>query len=237
MEWVLDRTGRFQRRPHWLPKELDAECESLVVDFLRDRHGKVTYPVATDDLTVLIESLVGSLDLYADLSKEGADVEGVTDFVAGRRPKVRISERLTNDPRMANRFRTTLTHELGHVKLHTFLFDAAQTTGSLFPVAKALSNQCKRDTILGARQADWMEWQAGYACGALLMPASALRETVRACVSARGMSVASFAIATREGQELIDAVAAAFEVSRDAARVRLEQRGTLAPVVAGSLFD
>jgi hypothetical protein len=31
---------------------------------------------------------------------------------------------------------------------------------------------CKRDGIINARQSDWTEWQAGYACGALLMPAS-----------------------------------------------------------------
>ena len=33
--------------------------------------------------------------------------------------------------------------------------------------------------MIGASERDWMEWQAGYACGAILMPAAALLETVK----------------------------------------------------------
>lgn len=116
MKWVNDKTGRFPRRPHYLPEELDTACEMLIADFLRQRHGKIEFPISTDDLTVLIESMVDDLDLYADLSQEEGEVEGVTDFFPGNRPKVRIAKRLSSDQRMINRFRTTLTHELGHVK-------------------------------------------------------------------------------------------------------------------------
>ena len=35
---------------------------------------------------------------------------------------------------------------------------------------------CKRDSIMNARETDWMEWQAGYVCRALLMPVSPLRK-------------------------------------------------------------
>ena len=98
MQWVKDRTGRFSQRPHYLPEELDEECEDVVCDFLRARHQKVKYPISTDDLTVLIETFAEDLDLYADLSDEGSHVEGVTDFFRGRRPKVRISGHLSSDP-------------------------------------------------------------------------------------------------------------------------------------------
>ena len=104
MQWVKDRTGRFSRRPHYLPDELDVECENLICDFLRSRHQSVQYPISTNDLTVLIETLADDLDLYADLSQEDGDVEGVTDFFQGRRPKVRISKRLSADHRLINRF-------------------------------------------------------------------------------------------------------------------------------------
>src|SRR6266446_5761401 len=178
MKWVTDRSGRFQRRPHYDPQELDSECELLISQFLRKHHQKIKYPISTDDLTVLIESLVTDLDLYADLSREEGEVEAVTDFFQGHPPKVRISKLLTNDPRLINRLRTTLTHELGHVKFHTFMFEVAKS-GLLFPSgAVAASNKCKRDTIVAARQTDWMEWQAGFCCGALLMPATALAQFV-----------------------------------------------------------
>jgi hypothetical protein len=179
MKWVKDRTGRFTKRPHYLPAELDEECEQLVTTFLKSRHSPVTYPIATDDLTVLMESLTDSLDLYADLSGEEGEVEGVTDFIPHQRPKVRISKKLTEDMRMTNRLRTTLTHELGHVHFHSSLFNG-ERSGDLFSVEpEPRSNKCTRAVILQTVQTDWIEWQAGYACGAFLMPATALAATIR----------------------------------------------------------
>jgi Zn-dependent peptidase ImmA (M78 family) len=231
MQWVKDRTGRFSQRPHYLPAELDAECENLVCDFLLSRHQHVQYPISTDDLTVLLETLADDLDLYADLSQEEGEVEGVTDFFRGRRPKVRISKRLSSDSRLVNRFRTTLTHELGHVKFHAFMFDGP-STGSLFPAdSPELSNKCKRENMLQASQTDWMEWQAGFTCGAFLMPATALREAIRGFIDERKAVIARFAVRSAAGEALINVIANQFQVSRDAASVRLFQSGAL--VVSG----
>jgi len=46
---------------------------------------------------------------------------------------------------------------------------------------------CYRDNILDAAQTDWMEWQAGYVCGALLMPASKVRELAGAYLESHGL--------------------------------------------------
>ena len=233
MKWVKDRTGRFARRPHYLPAELDDECGQMVTSFLKSRYGSASYPITTDDLTVLIENLTENLDLYADLATEGGEIEGVTDFTPHRLPKVRISKRLTEDKRMSNRLRTTLTHELGHVHFHSSLFDGEQS-GDLFDAQAApQSNKCTRATILQAAQTDWMEWQAGYACGAFLMPATALSSTIQEFLHLRQLTVARFGLASAEGLELIQAVCNAFEVSRDAARVRLQQRGNLVGLDVG----
>jgi hypothetical protein len=235
MIWVKDQTGRFPTRPHYLAPELDNECEQLITGFLKTRHGRVDYPIKTDDVTVLIESLTEDLDLYSDLSGEDDRVEGVTDFTPGRRPKVRISRLLTENPRMANRLRTTLTHELGHVHLHTFLFEPP-LSGNLFgDLSPRRSNKCGRETILHASQTDWMEWQAGYACGAFLMPATALAEAIRRFLQERDLSVARLGVNSPNGQALIQAIMSRFAVSRDAARVRLSQRGTLIDSAIGIL--
>ena len=69
MRYVPDRTGRFSQRPHYEPKELDRECETIITKFLKERNGTANFPVTTDDLTVLIERDTESLDLYADLSQ------------------------------------------------------------------------------------------------------------------------------------------------------------------------
>jgi len=227
MKWVKDKTGRFAQRPHYHPEELDVECEAMVSAFLLERHSRVQYPVSTDDLTVLIETQVSDLDLYSDLSAEEGEVEGVTDFFSGKRPKVRIAKRLTEDERMANRLRTTLTHELGHVKFHAFMFDAPRS-GLLFePPSLQVTNKCKRDNMLEARQTDWMEWQAGFACGAFLMPSTALTQTLREFFDRLGAPTTAMQLSSVEGQSLITTLTERFGVSRDAARVRLLQKRIL----------
>jgi hypothetical protein len=232
VRWVKDRTGRFPERPHYDREELDAECEQIINAFLLKRHGKITFPITTEDLTVLIEQAVEDLDTGADLSAEAddAEVEGVTEFIPGKRPRVRISNRL-NDPRYENRLRTTLTHEYGHVKFHGFLFEPLPKPLSLFPTtnenSKTQSNKCKRESIVGAPEVDWMEWQAGYACGALLMPVTPLVQTVREFREENGLPFDVLTISSDEGQSLIGAIATAFQTSRDAARVRLLQKHIL----------
>ena len=96
---------------------------------------------------------------------------------------------------------------------------------------------CYRDKILDASQSDWMEWQAGYVCGALLMPATRLRQLITGYLEFHGL----FGVVGERdshGAALIELVRAAFEVSADAARIRLLKLNILGAVGAGpSLFD
>ena len=144
MRWVRDETGRLPLRPHFRPDEIDAECERLVGAFRREGRGPGgadASPLSTDDLTVLLEQVTDDLDLYADLSAEGQDTEGVTDFFPGQRPRVRIAVRLSESRRREHRLRTTLAHELGHVRLHDCLW-------TLDPRAPApLNPRCRREGI------------------------------------------------------------------------------------------
>ena len=235
MRLVGDTTGRFSKRPHYTPAELDRECEQLISAFLKNRHGKAEYPATIDDLTVLIESKAQDLDLYADLSTYGDSVEGITIFVPGVKPKVKINKRLSESTSRGNRFRTTLTHEFGHVYFHAYLFEEKANARDLF-TAKAASREpiqvCKRETILDARQTDWMEWQAGHVCGAILMPASVVRRAVTETVGSLGDT--SLEIAE---SHVIAMMIKRFEVSEHAARVRLVRLGLLSqPVADNTLF-
>lgn len=228
MKWVKDKTGRLSQRPYYLPDEIDDECERIIRDFLNKKYGKVEFPVKTDDLTVLIEQKA-DLDSYADLSGEPGEVEGVTEFTPRQRPIVRISGALS-EQNMENRLRTTLTHEFGHVHFHQFMFDDLQNQPpSLFAQqAQAHTNKCHRDNMIGASDRDWMEWQAGYACGAILMPVAALLETVKRFREDKKLPYANLAAGSEHGQQLITMVTSTFQTSRDAARVRLLKRGVLA---------
>lgn len=134
--------------------------------------------MATDDLTVLIEMHDADLDLRRPVGP-GADVEGVASSspAVGLRSLSQIASPPTNGAKI--HLRTTLTHEFGHVKFHGPLWAQKFANGDLLErgvnANKAIS---KRDNILGAPQSDWMEWQAGYISGALLMPATPVRRLV-----------------------------------------------------------
>jgi hypothetical protein len=227
MKWVQDKTGRFARRPHLQPEEIDAQCERLVRKFLSKKYGKVEFPIRTDDLTILIEERA-DLDSCADLSHEEGEVEGVTEFRPGRRPLVSIANSL-GAPNMENRLRTTLTHEFGHVYFHQFMFDTQAQSESLFPTEpKGQVNKCNRASIVNAAETDWMEWQAGYACGAILIPIGALIATVQAFRAENDLEYSNLALGTDAGQKLVVRVSTEFQTSKDAARVRLLKKGILA---------
>lgn len=232
MKWVPDKTGRFPRRPHYQPDAIDAQCERLVQKFLAKKYGKVEFPLKTDDITVMIEERA-DLDSCVDLSEEEGEVEGVTEFKPGHRPLVKISDRLSA-PHMENRLRTTLTHEFGHVYFHHFMFETQAQTGSLFPgMQRGHTNKCNRANIERAPETDWMEWQAGYACGAILMPAGALVETVQAFRAENRLPYSELVMGSDAGGRLINVVSATFQTSKDAARVRLLKKGLITEV-AGS---
>ncbi|HUY96345.1 MAG TPA: ImmA/IrrE family metallo-endopeptidase [Verrucomicrobiae bacterium] len=206
MRWVRDPTGRFPQRPHFEAEELDARAEQCVEAFLQRRRGQVAYPLTTNDLVALVESRTADLDLYADLTDEGSDVEGVTYFAPGGKPAVQVSRTL-DDARRETRQRMTLAHELGHVDLHNALWPA-EPPAELFPdPARPGPVRCLRRAIeRPGSTADWMEWQAAYFASALLMPQRACRTV----------------LATAPADTDREAVAAtAFHVSRAAAHVRL----------------
>jgi hypothetical protein len=233
VRYVSDRTGRFSQRPHYKPGELDRECESIITGFLKDTYGDVRFPVSTDDLTRLIERDTEDLDLYADLKGYGPKVEGLTAFKVGSKPSVKISEVLAADDRYENRLRTTLTHEYGHVRFHAYLWELEPPQPNLLSERPDADKQiCKRDDIVDAAQTDWMEWQAGYVSGAILMPASRTRRLVSEYQESHGL-FGVLGHAGPHGQALIAEVQAAFQVSADAARVRLFKLDVLGEADAG----
>lgn len=237
MKYIPDKTGRFRQRPHYTPSELDFECEKIISEFMRDSCGKLALPIPTDALTKLIERDAQDLDLYADLTVEGMEIQGVTDFFPNQKPKVRISKELSNQPERENRLRTTLTHEYGHVKFHAPLWQMDNQSPQMFAdLLKKASPKCNRDGLLNAPQSDWMEWQAGYICGSMLMPVSQLRHVVAAFFENNNIygPVQEQSVAA---QDLTREIVSVFQVSQDAARVRLFKLGHLTTHDAGpSLF-
>jgi hypothetical protein len=226
---VPDRTGRFKTRPHFEPGELDRECDAIISDFMQKVAGRSVFPVPTDIITKLIERDAADLDLGADLSREGSEVEGLTRFFFNGKPKVLISRALTESPQRQHRLRTTLTHEYGHVRFHAYLWQVDESSLHLpgfGPTTPRELPKCLRQNIVSAAPVDWMEWQAGYVCGALLMPIREMRDLVDSHLKRAGLSTAPVA-GSPHAQALQQDVVKRFDVSMEAARVRLSVLGAL----------
>ena len=220
MKLIPDRTGRFPERPHYEIEELEDECELIITNFLECRYGQIVIPVPTDALRVLIEGEAAKL-LHADLSHEGEEVHGITEFFPGCKPWVSIARELSTQPWRVHRERTTLAHEYGHVHWHTPLYDRYCRPGE--------RHKCARGQLLPRiGQKDWMEWQAGYVSGALLMPRSRVKLLVEAFRHEHAVRL-PLKTESVDGQILIGRVSELFDVSREAAEVRLLQIGHLIP--------
>ena len=210
MRWLPDRTGAFPKRLYFESlSEIDDECERLI-EFTHHKcfSKKPVLPLADDVLTVLVEQHA-DLDLYAILP---APLHGVTEFRQGKRPLVQINDDLSSSPTRRNRMRTTVAHEWFHAVHHRRVWELRWARDRIQGKGRAQRAECRDDTIVGAHDQNWMEFQAGYASCAILMPRGPVVGLHR------GLRVRDDQ--SREG-ELVARVASAFDVSEDAARWRL----------------
>ena len=81
--------------------------------------------------------------------------------------------------------------------------------------------------MISVSERDWMEWQAGYVCGAMLIPREPLVSCVMKIRKQMRLEHAAISEQSQEGLEMVSEVAKSFQTSRDAARVRLLQKNVL----------
>jgi hypothetical protein len=209
------RQASDEPQPPWLSaEEIDARCEQVIEDFCGKRYGLALNPIPTDALIELLES-EADLDQYAlDLDSR---VHGVTLFFRTRKPLVRIDATLRRQHWREPRLRTTFTHEFGHVFFHAPLWRIAGVgEGDEEPIVQ----MCRYGE--NAPISDRLEWQAGYASGALLMPR---RRVLRVTERFASEEQIAFPLAADSPLilGLIERVRIAFQVSPLAAEVRLKQ--------------
>ena len=213
------------------------EIEGMMTDELR-RAGMspgARQPVV--DLEEFLEiGLQVKLDIYARLDP---DVLGVTDFRRNTNPLVSVNAGLTSEvegagvsPGLRGRWRATLAHEASHVILHRILFEVPFEQGELFsilPESRPSLFRClARDVSFRGTNSDWKEVQANMGMAALLMPVEVFSDVVRLLVGARTYNSLTTQIPDANSVEHRDFVAELsrrFEVSQQAARIRLVTLG------------
>jgi hypothetical protein len=219
----------------WLGRD---DIELMMEDELRRADLLPAAGAPAVDLEGFLESyLKVSLDQHADLA---ADVLGLTEFFPGRTPRVAINRDLTGSAidedgsplGLRGRWRATLAHEASHVVIHRPLFELPTEQGRLFgdphepaQEAQRLMRCQKRSVVYRGTTSDWREIQANQGMAALLMPRSVFLEVATSLQGKRRPSSPGSA----EARQLIGEVALRFEVSRQAAEIRLATFGVLGP--------
>lgn len=219
MKLLRDPLGRPIKRLYFKTEELDERCEQIIAEFMRLHSSGFRLPIPTGEIIRMIAA-DADLDLYADLP-EGVD--GYTDYFVDRKPAVKISDRLSA-PRYENRLRMTLGHEFGHVWFHAPLWRKSAPEAGRLPATACWT--CHRDTIETAPENDWMEWQAAYIGGALLMPRSYLFDWASEIAMREGKTP-PLHVDSDLGQAMIARIVRRCRVSEQAARVRFLRLGLL----------
>jgi hypothetical protein len=220
--WAIDPLRRFERRPIFLTEDVEIAMALLVTAI----SASEPFTHLDDDrLEAIVESLVAEYDSASDLRPFGEGVEGITWFSFDGPPSVLIDQALTA-PSLRRRRRMTIAHEIGHVVLHSQLFRrGARAEMQLFSDFEGPAPlYCLRESI--ELSTNWMEWQASFAGGALLMPAKQVHQFIAESNLKLGLPTA--AEGTADAQ-VITAVSEHFDVSRRAAEVRLLQLRHIEP--------
>lgn len=227
------RSSTGERRLWFEPGEIEDKMsdELRKADMLPDAASPIV------DLEEFLEfGLQVKLDSYARLDQ---DVLGLTEFRRGLNPLVSVSADLTsemeNSPNslgLRGRWRATLAHEAAHVILHRGLFDAPPQQGELFAFdsesSSSLFRCLARDVSFGISNSDWKEVQANMGMAALLMPADVFPEVLRVVVGANsplGWHTTIPGPETTEYRKMILELSRRFEVSQQAASIRLKTLG------------
>lgn len=241
------RSGLYRRRDGeerlWLSP---ADIESMMEDTLRKSGIFPTDEKPAVDVERLIQRLHVRMDQHADLEPT---VLGLTEFYTDEAPKIFINSDLTGSidddhtlPGIRGRWRATIAHEASHVVMHTVLFAVNQQQDSLFqmqnqPEPQRLMRCFKKDVLYrGGSTSDWREVQANMGMAALLMPQSLFRQLAGSIVERHRLTAESLTIGSRSAATLAAEMAALFDVSRQAAGIRLETLGILSPARQPSLI-
>lgn len=126
-----------------------------------------------------------------------------------------------------------MAHEASHVVMHRILFELNEGQAALFSIEPQLPKQLmrclKKNVLFRGRASDWREVQANMGMAALLMPQSLFRAVVAHTVTNLHLHADGLVVGSPSAAKLTAEVATLFDVSRQAAGIRLETLGLLSP--------
>lgn len=236
---MRSRSGLYRRqdgeeRLWYQPRDI----ETMMEDALRTSNTLPSEGNPAVNVERFIQSLGVRMDQHAELE---SDVLGLTEFYEGAPPKIFLNRDLTGaidddntPPGIRGRWRATMAHEASHVVMHRILFEFNGDQGGLFPSdlqrrPKQLMRCLKGNVLFRGRANDWREVQANMGMAALLMPQSIFRRVADKAVADSSLSADVLVVGSPAAANLAAEVATLFDVSKQAAGIRLETMGFFSP--------
>ena len=231
--------------PYLADADIEASANALLAEYARRKGIEVRLPIPIENI---LEDHLG-LHLGFDDLRTRLGVPDVLGALWIETEEVIVDQTLDPDeqPSVLTRFRFTLGHEIGHWQLHRELALAQRLQPSLFQQSTGPSIICRT-----SQQRARIELQANAFAAALLMPrravtshwqrmigperlkVSELKDRGGAFLAAAAALGRGYVGSDGRGQQndvveaVIRPIAEAFEVSRPAMRIRLEQLGFIA---------
>lgn len=161
---MAGRRTKSSKEPKFLtPSMVEGEVDILLAEYAAKFGPVIQPPVPIDEIVEeYLKIAVEIKDLKSDYPE--GDVLGAIWFAEKR---IAIDESLVPEdyPSMRGRYRFTLAHELGHWRLHRYLYLGAANQKSLLPGDSPAPDHVKR-----SRDTDSKETQANIFAASLLMP-------------------------------------------------------------------
>lgn len=231
----MTRSGSPSSVPYLPEKRIERDAELLLAEYGRDHAIISEPPVPVEELVEVHLGLVMEID---DLCSAfgNSDVLGAIWF---SRKLVRVDRSLDphENPQMLGRFRFTLAHEAAHWRLHRAHFCEDPAQAHLFGGRGAPAILCR------SSQRPPEEWQADCFAGYLLMPKALMISAWQdwrgsldpVCLDDLGAERPAASPDVRF-EEFCRPLAARFEVSAQAMRIRLGGLGLLVRERPATLF-
>lgn len=228
--------------PYYSKEALEVHALKILAEFDKNLINNPS-PIPIEDIIEQYYNL--NID-YKTLSQDGS-ILGLTVFETGylkvydpdcnmyypievRSGTIIIDNTLVENADCYGRYRFTCGHEFSHWELHKSLFFTNSTSNTEDKKHIKCLNRDIGNSIGRSNKTpkEWIEWQADYLSAAILMPHPTVKEYYNSCrekLEKQNMCEESRCKITNE---IIDEMAAFFEVSKKAMRTRLKEM-TLIP--------
>jgi hypothetical protein len=233
------RSGLYRRQDGserlWLAP---ADIETMMEEELHRLRAFPTEAKPAVDIERFVQGLGARMDQHAELDDA---VLGLTEFYEDGPPRILINRDLTGaidddetPPGIRGRWRATVAHECSHVVMHRVLFELNRGQAGLFRVEeqaepRRLMRCMKKDVLFRSGAArDWREVQANMGMAALLMPSSLFRKMACQLIELRRLSAEDLRAGSAAAATLTAEMSTLFDVSKQAAGIRLDTLGLVA---------